>query len=330
MLRILLSVLLATAIYTPAMAQEALDFAEVSEFTVAIWDETIENVRGTAGGMQIPRPEEPKDARGRTMSDDAKELILPPGIANHLNELRAEARAKESDPVALKRVLDAARPVVELEVFKLMLTTSYWLAFSTFEYHHKLLEPWLANATQPEREAVRAHLESARGSILKLRSQALSETSTPTRIKVFEQLTAEKARAAAFFNQRRMELVEQQAGKAGAPPPKSRKRTAPCPPPVAPVAGKDRASFGANPEALETVYPAAAKRMEVEGTVHVRAQISNTGCMEYAEVAKTSGVDALDEAALTWTERTGFHPAGKDGKAIADTMRFAVKFDLQD
>lgn len=326
MLRILFSVLLASAIYTSAVAQQALDFAEVEEFTVAIWDETIENVRGTAAGMQIPHEGELKDARGRTRRDDVQELILRESVAKHLASLREEARAKASDPAALQRVLDAARPIVELEVFKLMLTTSYWLALETLDHHEKLLSPWLARASAVDRDAVVTRVTSSREKLLTLRDQALEQTSTATRLQVFGQLNAEKDSTADFLNERRAALLAQQGGKLE----KFRERTAPCPAPVAPLPGKNAASFSQDLPKVQTFYPHAMRRMQVEGNVVLRAQISETGCMKRVDVVETSGVNSLDDAAMQWMERASFHPASKNGQAVAGTIRVTVKFDLQD
>jgi TonB family protein len=332
MLRILFSVLLASAIYTPAFAQQALDFREVAEFTFTVWDESVENLRKTRDAAQAATTDAgPKDSRGRTMNEDIKELVLTGAVEKRLEALREQARAQGSqyDTAALNRILAEARPLVEAEVFKLMLTTSYWLALSTLDHHHRLLEPWLASAPRKEREDLERQREQMREKFLSLRTRALDQTTTPTRMAVFDELNAEKKKAAALFNSRRTSLVGQQAGKPGAAP-KSRKRESPCPPAVAPKPGVKSAGLGENSQPLEAFYPALERRTEVEGTVLVLARISESGCMEHAEVAKSSGVDSLDESALLWAEYANFRPADKDGKPAADTARFAVKFDLQD
>ncbi len=325
MLRILFAVLLASAIHTSAIAQQVLDFAEVEEFTVAIWDETIENVRGTAAGMQA-HDLELKDARGRTRRDDVQELILRESVTKHLESLREEARAKASDPAALQRILDAARPIVELEVFKLMLTTSYWLALETLDHHEKLLSPWLARAGAADRDAVVSRITSAREKLLSLREQALEQTSTAARLQVFGQLDAEKDGTADFLNDRRAALLAQQGRKLE----KFRERTSPCPPALAPLPGKGAPSFSQDLVKVQTFYPDAMRRMQVEGTVVLRAQLSETGCMKRVDVVESSGVSSLDEAAMQWMERSSFHPASKNGQAVAGTLRVIVKFEAEE
>jgi TonB family protein len=329
---LLVIVVLGLSLHAPAPAQEALDFREVAEFTFAVWDETIENLRTTRDAARAATTDPgPKDSRGRTMNEDIKELVLTDAVAKQLDALREQGRAQSSqyDTAALNRILAEARPIVEAEVFKLMLTTSYWLAYSTLDHHHRLLEPWLASASRKERDGPERQRAAIREKLLALRARALDQTTTATRMAVYDELYAEKKKAAASFNAQRISLVGQQAGKPGAAP-KSRKRESPCPPAVSPVPGAKSAGLGENSQPLEAFYPALQKRMEVEGTVLVRAQISASGCMEQAEVARSSGVDSLDESALLWAEFANFRPAEKDGKPAADAIRFAVKFDLQD
>jgi TonB family protein len=331
-MRGLLFALLCVMAHAPARTQEALDFREVSEFTFTAWDESVENLRKMRDAAEGATTDAgPKDSRGRTINADIKELVLTDAVAKRLDALREQGRARalQYDTAGMNRVLAEARPIVEAEVFKLMLTTTYWLAHSSLDHHYQLFEPWLAGASRKEREGLQRYRDQMREKILALRARALEQTTTATRMAVYDELNAEKKSAAAFFNGQRTSLVGQQAGKPGAAP-KSRKRQSPCPSPVSPQPGAKQAGLGENSQPLEAFYPAFERRTEVEGSVLVRAQISDSGCMEHAEVARSSGVDALDESALMWAEYANFRPAEKDGKPAADTVRFAVKFDLQD
>jgi TonB family protein len=52
--------------------------------------------------------------------------------------------------------------------------------------------------------------------------------------------------------------------------------------------------------------------------------------MKNARVYQSSGVTALDEAALRWTESARFDPAEKDHAAVEGRERFRIKFQWRD
>ena len=61
----------------------------------------------------------------------------------------------------------------------------------------------------------------------------------------------------------------------------------------------------------------------------LQVTVSDTGCLERAEVWQSSGVPELDEAALKWTsEGVTFLPAERDQKAVAATAKVPVRFTL--
>ena len=61
-------------------------------------------------------------------------------------------------------------------------------------------------------------------------------------------------------------------------------------------------------------YPSASRRLEEEGTVHLRFLVGVDGKVIQAEVEKSSGYKRLDEAARAGLSRCQFRPATVDGK----------------
>jgi protein TonB len=61
-------------------------------------------------------------------------------------------------------------------------------------------------------------------------------------------------------------------------------------------------------------YPSASRRMEEEGTVHLRFLIGVDGRVIQSEVEKSSGFKRLDEAARAGLAKCQFRPATVDGK----------------
>ena len=61
-------------------------------------------------------------------------------------------------------------------------------------------------------------------------------------------------------------------------------------------------------------YPSASRRLEEEGTVHLRFLVGVDGKVIQSEVEKSSGYKRLDEAARAGLSRCQFRPATVDGK----------------
>ena len=61
-------------------------------------------------------------------------------------------------------------------------------------------------------------------------------------------------------------------------------------------------------------YPSASRRLEEEGTVHLRFLVGVDGKVMQAEIEKSSGYRRLDEAARAGLAKCQFRPATVDGK----------------
>jgi len=97
--------------------------------------------------------------------------------------------------------------------------------------------------------------------------------------------------------------------------------TPPAPPaPVAPAAPGPRAEPVRKAAVVNAAhcekpeYPSASRRLEEEGTVHLRFLVGADGKVIQSEVEKSSGYKRLDEAARAGLSRCQFRPATVDGK----------------
>ena len=77
-------------------------------------------------------------------------------------------------------------------------------------------------------------------------------------------------------------------------------------------------------------YPPLAIRMEEQGTVTLRLEISAEGRVTNATVENSSGSARLDQAAVSWViGNWRYQPATRDGVAVPTTAEAMVKFDLR-
>jgi protein TonB len=75
-------------------------------------------------------------------------------------------------------------------------------------------------------------------------------------------------------------------------------------------------------------YPAEARRLKQEGRVLIEVEVSAEGRVLSATVKRSSGVAALDEAALRAVRRWRFEPARRAGASVAARVEVPVQFTL--
>jgi protein TonB len=106
----------------------------------------------------------------------------------------------------------------------------------------------------------------------------------------------------------------------------------PPPPPPAPAAPK-ATTLPRLTRALDTErwYPAISKRLNEEGIVQLQIYVGVDGRIEQAKVAKSSGYDRLDKAALSMAMGGGIPaltPGTEDGKPAAMWHTIGVRFNI--
>lgn len=78
-------------------------------------------------------------------------------------------------------------------------------------------------------------------------------------------------------------------------------------------------------------YPPVARRLGEQGTVILAITVAADGSVSAAQVATSSGVPELDQAALNWVKaHWRYKPAMQGGVAVPSSTQAAVKFDLKE
>ncbi|HEY2034911.1 MAG TPA: energy transducer TonB [Rhizomicrobium sp.] len=92
----------------------------------------------------------------------------------------------------------------------------------------------------------------------------------------------------------------------------------------------DRSASGLTTTHTTPPYPAVARRLDQQGTVVLSITVAADGSVSAAQVATSSGVPELDQAALDWVKaHWRYKPAMQGGAAVPSTTQAAVKFDLK-
>jgi TonB family protein len=83
-------------------------------------------------------------------------------------------------------------------------------------------------------------------------------------------------------------------------------------------------------ETPKPAYPDAARRDGREGQVLLRVLIDDQGKIKSVEINRSSGSDALDQAATDAIKLWRFHPARAGDKPVESWVSIPIKFQLKD
>jgi len=79
---------------------------------------------------------------------------------------------------------------------------------------------------------------------------------------------------------------------------------------------------------IDPLYPPSARRQDQEGTVRVRILVDERGRASDVQVARSSGYDSLDDAAVSAVRRWQFIPATENSQAVSAWTEVSVVFRL--
>ena len=315
----------------PPTQQVAVDL-NVKLKTLDEWDVEIDGLTRLTEQVRL-NAQSAQDLGGHDLEYYWQLYVFTPATKDALEQLRDQAQKQSlsKDTAGLQRTLDEASALLTAEHGRIFAVSLFVSAQGPVIYHQYQLGPWLARASEQDREGINNRVVATYERL----SQELAEVvklSQPEAPRVtagrFFGLLVEPA---AFFNSERARLIKAQADLPNpvAVSPRARGNTA-CPPPVPPAKGRDKPTLGADFPASEDFYPPKAKFNDLEGAVTLRVSISATGCIERAEVAGTSGVAELDEGALNLAMAGKYVPAAAGDKGAAGTLMYRVKFEQKD
>ncbi len=101
----------------------------------------------------------------------------------------------------------------------------------------------------------------------------------------------------------------------------------PPPPPVVHQAVSTPVSIG-RPHTCQQNYPEVSVRLNEEGTTTLSFHVMTDGSVSNVSVAKSSGSDRLDNAAVSCAQRWRYKPATQDGNAMETPWQANVQWKL--
>jgi TonB family protein len=314
----------------PAAAKPADLHVKIT--TLEEWDNAVDSLTNlTALVYNTPSSQ---DLGGHDVAYYWQQYILTPPTKEKLETLRDKAQKQSvaKDTAGLQKSLDEASTIITNERAKAFTISTFINAQGPVIYHQYQLGPWLIRATDADRASVNDRVAATYARLLQEFDAVVKLPQPDTQAATTQRFFKLIADAVTFFNAERARLVAAQADQPNPVPVSARTRgSKPCPAPVPPMKGRDRPALAPDFPSSEAFYPAGAKQNDVQGSVTVRAEISETGCIQKAEVKGTSGVAWLDESALELAMAGSYVPAAGPGdKPKEGILLFRVKFEQPD
>lgn len=270
-------------------------------------------------------------AFGKSWSDYADQYFFTPEADATLKALRARAGAQAAteDQAGLADTLRQAQAIRDLHDYRMRILAAFTMLSTGIDAHESALNVFLDKSPAAERQESRARIDSQLETTRRRMSELL-QAPTPEEIKRGIEREP-KSLLPRAYNDERKRLAPFAAAwdSSHGIAPMSRTRATPCNPPHPAPSTTDSPSMDKS-TVTQPEYPVDARQLGFEGTIHILAEISETGCPQRVEIARSAGFQSLDAAALGWAEGLRFHPAHVDGKPKAASYTFAVTFRLSD
>jgi TonB family protein len=276
-----------------------------------------------------------RDSRGKTPEDDLRAYILTEPDLGTLRSLIATAEGEEArdDQAGLRLTLQKTNAILERELTNAALFFWYWGDRAGNTYHRQLIEGLWSRLDAASASRARATLDAAEQPLfeksVKLLNSVKPNLSAVGRAEQSEIHDLQLQLSRLYGDERLSAVKEVNAiDRDSAFEPQARNRRGACTP-AQETSHNPRAKLVQPVERPQ--YPTYARRVGFAGDVTLRLFISELGCVDRVEIAKSSGTPELDESALDWGERDlQFLPAEIDGKPVATERLLAVTFDLKE
>jgi TonB family protein len=295
------------------------------------WDREQIEIRESVWRTYAPTAVLDKDSRNRTVANDLNDWVMTKDLQDRLSRLRAaaERQLRAGDEQGARQTLESGRAAVEEQRRVLSLIDYYWTQRFALNRQRDLWLAWLR--LSPEAAGAQSKIWIAP------LEAALTRNLSPTTTQAALSKQVDSLKRA--YNEERIKLAELISDRrlAEGKVVVARERRTVCAAssqhidrrPGGAVATGDQPVGIAMDMSPGRLYPEAARRNGISGSVDLRLTIGTTGCMERAEVLRSSGAEELDEAAIDLSEYAHYFPAERGGRPIRATYTRTIVFQSE-
>lgn len=296
------------------------------------WDREQIQLRESVWRTYAPTAALDQDSRGRTIADDLNAWVMTKDVQDRLSNMRAAAQRqlRAGDEQGARQTLESGRAVVQEQRRVLSLLNYYWAQRIALNRQRDLWLTWLTLSSDGVAAQSKQWIDPLEAALIHdfLPTTTLAEM-TKRVASLKRAYDEERIKLAALVSDQRVA-----EGKFVA----ARERRTACPASPPQPTGHERNGSKATGNQPVTIamdmspgrfYPEPARRNGVSGSVDLRLTIGPTGCMERAEVLRSSGAEELDQAAIDLSEYVHYLPATHGDQPIRAAYMRSIAFQSE-
>jgi TonB family protein len=296
------------------------------------WDREQIEMRELVWRTYAPTAVLDKDSRGRTVANDLNDWVMTKDVQDRLSSLRAaaERQLRAGDDHGARQTLESGRAAVEEQRRVLSLVNYYWTQRFALNRQRDLWLAWLRLSPDAVNAQSKHWIDPLEATLTRNLSPATTQDALAKQVESLKRAyNEERIKLAELISDRRLaegKVVaarERRMACAASPQHIDRRREGV-------VATGDQPVAIAIDMSPGRLYPEAARRNGISGSVDLRLTIGTTGCMERAEVLRSSGAEELDEAAIDLSEYVHYFPAKRGGQPIRAAYTRTIAFQSED
>jgi TonB family protein len=271
-----------------------------------------------------------KDSRGRTLADDLNDWLMTKDVQDRLSNIRAtaERQQRKGDEKGARQTLVSGQAAMQEQRTMLALVNYYWEQRLALNRQRDLWLVWLSRSPEAAATPSKDWIDPLEANLVRDFSPRLTQAALTAKVESLKRAyDGERIKLATLVSDQRvgdgkvMDVRERRS--------------------VCPKATSDRDRSGRDGSTGERAvsiskdmsagrfYPQDARRNGITGSVNLRLTIGPTGCMERAEVLRSSGAAELDEAAINLSEYVSYLPARHGDRQIRATFVRSIAFQSE-
>jgi TonB family protein len=296
------------------------------------WDREQIQLRESVWRTYGPTAALDQDSRGRTIADDLNAWVMTKDVQDRLSNMRAAAQRqlRAGDDQGGRQTLESGRAVVQEQRRVLSLLNYYWAQRIALNRQRDLWLTWLTLSPDGVAAQSKQWIDPLEAALIRNFLPTTTQAEMTKRVASLKRAyDEERIKLAALISDQRVA-----EGKLAA----ARERRTACPAgPPQPTSHERNGSKSTGNQPVSIAldmspgrfYPEAARRNGVSGSVDLRLTIGSTGCMERAEVLRSSGAEELDQAAIDLSEYVHYLPAKHGDQPIRATYMRSITFQSE-
>jgi TonB family protein len=268
------------------------------------------------------------DLLGRRCGDTWMNAHATAAHMKALQAARDDARSA-ANPAAAAQAQERASELLREQEDSYTRLSLYWQMNINVDYHRSLWLRALDSSVSPAERSTSLRIVGEQEERVRAALRVQDPLAAATDIRVLTRPDANiYLELRDTYQGQRLSLLQALAARTNPATVDLHARTTSCAAPASTPSGTSGVKMISMSRQLEDVYPPVEKAFGASGRVVILLGVSASGCAERLGVFQSSGVPALDDAALELAESASFLPAVNNSVAYASAVRLPFSFTI--